>query len=203
SLARRTWLERTTSTLSTTLELNGKMRSTPCPKLTLRTVKLPCGPPLREITVPSNACTRSLSPSLIFTWTRTLSPGTKGGMSLRLVLARSFSMIRFVMILLLFSEIVKKKLSKAFCWLLLPATCDLRRSDCWRGPADPGDCAKSSLKLFAGASGVSLRDYPKPALREPASRESPRAVCSAGNPAIHRMHKWNRDRLLQPHLFLR
>jgi len=38
-----TWFERTTSTLSSTLELKGKIRSTPWPKLTLRTVKLPAG----------------------------------------------------------------------------------------------------------------------------------------------------------------
>src|SRR5689334_3310145 len=69
------------------------MRSTPWPKLTLRTVKLPCGPLRMEITVPSNACTRSLSPSLIFTCTRTLSPGFTFGMSLRCSLAASFSMM--------------------------------------------------------------------------------------------------------------
>src|SRR5215831_7687313 len=76
-----------------TLELNGKMRSTPWPKLTLRTVKLPPGPLRREMTVPSNACTRSLSPSLIFTWTRTVSPGLMAGRSLRCSLAASFSMM--------------------------------------------------------------------------------------------------------------
>src|SRR5262249_30015742 len=76
-----------------TLELNGKMRSTPWPKLTLRTVKLPPGPLRREMTVPSNACPRSLSPSLIFTWTRTVSPGLISGMSLRCSLAATFSMM--------------------------------------------------------------------------------------------------------------
>src|SRR5260370_5859587 len=69
------------------------MRSTPWPKLTLRTVKLPPGPLRREITVPSKACTRSLSPSLIFTCTRTVSPGLMAGMSLRCSLAASFSMM--------------------------------------------------------------------------------------------------------------
>src|SRR5579871_4404148 len=73
------------------------MRSTPCPKLILRTVKLACGPLSRLITTPSNACTRSLSPSLIFTCTRTVSPGRNAGRSVRWVLASSFSIIRFDM----------------------------------------------------------------------------------------------------------
>src|ERR1043166_7122876 len=59
------------------------------------------------MTTPSNACRRSLSPSLIFTCTRTLSPGANSGMSVRLALARSFSMIRLVMTLSLVSEILK------------------------------------------------------------------------------------------------
>src|SRR5215469_5038740 len=73
------------------------MRSTPWPKLILRTVKLACGPLSRLITTPSNACTRSLSPSLIFTWTRTVSPGRNAGRSVRCVFASSFSIIRFDM----------------------------------------------------------------------------------------------------------
>src|SRR6266550_907273 len=77
----------------------GNMRSTPWPKLIFLTVKLACGPRVRAITTPSNACNRSLSPSLIFTCTRTLSPGTKAGRSVRNVLARSFSMIRFDMMM--------------------------------------------------------------------------------------------------------
>src|SRR4051794_11582481 len=70
-----------------TLELKGKIRSTPCPKLILRTVKVPCGPLLMAMTRPSNACRRSLSPSLIFTWTRIWSPGTNVGKSVRLSLS--------------------------------------------------------------------------------------------------------------------
>ena len=46
--------------LSITLELVGKMRSTPWLKLILRTVKLGWLPPLLEITTPSNACKRYL-----------------------------------------------------------------------------------------------------------------------------------------------
>src|SRR4051812_44370331 len=69
------------------------MRSTPCPKLTLRTVKLGCRPPRCLITVPSNICTRSLSPSLIFTCTRTVSPGTNDGRSVRRILLINFSNI--------------------------------------------------------------------------------------------------------------
>jgi len=46
----------------------GKMRSTPWPKLTLRTVMFSPKPVfLRAIRVPSNACRRSFSPSRIFT----------------------------------------------------------------------------------------------------------------------------------------
>jgi hypothetical protein len=41
--------------LSMTLELMGKMRSTPWPKLILRTVKLGCAPLLRAMTIPSKA----------------------------------------------------------------------------------------------------------------------------------------------------
>src|SRR5450631_2949019 len=78
-----------------TLACRGKMRSTPWPKLILRTVKLACGPLSRLMTTPSNTCTRSLSPSLIFTWTRTVSPGWNAGRSVRSDLASSFSMIRF------------------------------------------------------------------------------------------------------------
>src|ERR1017187_4181151 len=76
-----------------TFEWVGKMRSTPCPKLILRTGKLGWSPWLLEMTTPSNACKRSLSPSLIFTWTRTVSPGLKSGRSVRRVLASSRSMI--------------------------------------------------------------------------------------------------------------
>src|SRR6516165_4267100 len=76
-----------------TFEFKGKMRSTPCPKLILRTVKLGCVPPLLAMTSPSNAWRRSLSPSLIFTCTRTVSPGRNCGKSVRRVLAISRSII--------------------------------------------------------------------------------------------------------------
>src|ERR1022692_2337458 len=69
----------------------GKMRSTPWPKLTLRTVMLSPMPVfLRAITVPSKACKRSLSPSLIFTCTRMVSPGRNSGVSVRLFLLMTF-----------------------------------------------------------------------------------------------------------------
>ena len=55
------------------------MRSTPSPKLILRTVKVGASPWLLRMTMPSNAWTRSFSPSLIFTWTRTVSPGSNSG----------------------------------------------------------------------------------------------------------------------------
>src|SRR6185436_8835573 len=60
------------------------MRSTPMPPETLRTVNIwreP--PPLREMTMPWKIWMRSLSPSLTFTWTLTVSPGAKLGMSVR------------------------------------------------------------------------------------------------------------------------
>src|SRR5580700_2914908 len=82
-----------TSILSMTLESMGKMRSTPWPKLILRTVKLGCAPRVREMTTPSNACKRSFSPSLIFTSTFTVSPGPNFGMSVRRDFASSFSII--------------------------------------------------------------------------------------------------------------
>src|SRR5437763_11954976 len=69
------------------------MRSTPWPKLILRTVKLACGPLVFLMTTPSKACSRSLSPSLIFTCTRTVSPGVKLGMSLRCSFCASFAII--------------------------------------------------------------------------------------------------------------
>src|SRR6476620_3809274 len=45
------------------------------------------------ITVPSNACTRFLSPSTTFTLTSTLSPGSKSGMVLPRRLISSCSMV--------------------------------------------------------------------------------------------------------------
>src|ERR1035437_8407590 len=63
------------------------MRSTPWPKLILRTVKVPWGPLLMAMTRPSKACKRSASPSLILTWTRVWWPGTNSGRSVRLSLS--------------------------------------------------------------------------------------------------------------------
>ena len=83
---------------------------------------------------------------------------------------------------------------KSFCRRLRPAISCLRRSDRCARSSRSGRLRRSSPTLFAGASGVSLRDCRKPALPEPASRENLRAACSADNPAIHPMHKWNRHR---------
>src|ERR1017187_7784494 len=67
---------------STTLACTGKIRSTPWPKLTLRTVMLsPMPMPLRAINTPSKAWRRSFSPSLILTCTLMLSPGRNSGNS--------------------------------------------------------------------------------------------------------------------------
>src|SRR5262245_61965560 len=61
-------------------ECSGKMRSTPCPNDTLRTVKVARSPPrCMPITVPSKIWMRSLSPSRTLTWTRTVSPERIGG----------------------------------------------------------------------------------------------------------------------------
>ena len=55
----------------------GKMRSTPTPAETFRTVKFSLIPPPRfAITMPSNACTRSLSRSRTRNMTRIVSPGS-------------------------------------------------------------------------------------------------------------------------------
>src|SRR2546428_7339848 len=65
-------------------ECTGKVRSTPTPYDVLRTVKVSrLAPPLRPMTVPSKTWMRSLSPSTTRTCTRTVSPGLKGGTSLR------------------------------------------------------------------------------------------------------------------------
>src|SRR5437870_3761856 len=61
-------------------ECDGKMRSTPTPAEILRTVKVALIPaPRRAMHTPSNACSRSLSPSRTRTITRTVSPGSKAG----------------------------------------------------------------------------------------------------------------------------
>src|SRR5437016_1893888 len=65
-------------------ECTGKVRSTPTPYDVLRTVKVSrLAPPLRPMTVPSKTWMLSLSPSTTRTCTRTVSPGLKGGTSLR------------------------------------------------------------------------------------------------------------------------
>src|ERR1700761_2253204 len=62
----------------------GNVRSTPTPKLTLRTVKVSwTPPPWRRITAPWNTWTRSRLPSTTRTWTLTVSPGRNSGMSSR------------------------------------------------------------------------------------------------------------------------
>src|SRR5690242_7342621 len=65
-------------------ECTGKVRSTPTPKLTLRTVNVSRLPlPLRRITMPWNTWTRSRLPSTTRTCTLRVSPGAKSGMSSR------------------------------------------------------------------------------------------------------------------------
>src|ERR1700733_7016472 len=81
------------------------MRSTPWPKLILRTVKEPWGPFLTAMTIPSKAWRRSLSPSLIFTCTRMVSPGAKSGRSVRWSLSASFCMIGWIDIVVSLLEV--------------------------------------------------------------------------------------------------
>src|SRR4051794_7152977 len=64
-------------------ECSGKMRSTPWPNETLRTVNEARVPPrCTPITTPSNTWMRSLSPSRTFTCTRTVSPDFIAGRSI-------------------------------------------------------------------------------------------------------------------------
>src|SRR3546814_724173 len=56
---------------------------------------------LRAIIVPSKTWMRSLSPSLIFTWTRMVSPGRKLGRSLFMNLASNFSSAGFSIVVFL------------------------------------------------------------------------------------------------------
>src|SRR5687768_3796151 len=77
-------------------ECFGNVRSTPTPKLTLRTVNVSRTPlPLIRITTPWNTCTRSRVPSTTRTWTFNVSPGPKSGMSLRRW-ARSTRSVAFI-----------------------------------------------------------------------------------------------------------
>src|SRR6478735_3364988 len=77
-------------------ECFGKVRSTPTPKLTLRTVNVSRTPlPLIRITTPWNTCTRSRLPSTTRTCTFSVSPGPKSGMSLRRW-ARSTRSVAFI-----------------------------------------------------------------------------------------------------------
>src|SRR5271165_3656122 len=65
-------------------ECTGKVRSTPTPKLTLRTVKVSRTPsPWRRITTPWKIWTRSRVPSTTRTCTLTVSPGRNSGTSSR------------------------------------------------------------------------------------------------------------------------
>src|ERR1700675_1626221 len=58
-------------------ECSGKVRSTPTPYEIRRTVNEARAPsPCLRMTTPSKACIRSFSPSIIFTCTRTVSPGS-------------------------------------------------------------------------------------------------------------------------------
>src|SRR6185503_3332338 len=82
SLARRTRADRVTSTFWIVGEWSGRIRSTPWPNDTFRTVNDARVPPrCIPITTPSKIWMRSLSPSRTFTWTRTVSPAFIAGRS--------------------------------------------------------------------------------------------------------------------------
>ena len=147
----------------------GKIRSTPWPKLTLRTVMVRLTPLLCwAITVPSNACNRSLSPSLIFTCTRMVSPGRNSGWPLRLVPGRDLrqqcvfhnqnpsSMISQTGDP--FSQILSSSIDRAAAARFFPA---------------PPSAATAGFP----------HGFRPAALPEPSSREIPPAWYIAGNPA--------------------
>src|SRR5690242_8325598 len=168
------------------------MRSTPCPKLILRTVKLACGPEVREITTPSKACTRSLSPSLILTCTRTVSPGPNLGKSVRRLLASSFSMMRLdISFPLCVGQVGPGNHSKFFFPKFGQVTARPPGS-VRSAAADRDGCAASSPRPRAGASGESAHDRRKPALPAPPCRETLPAAYSADNPAALRKRTWRR-----------
>src|SRR5882762_9317122 len=82
SLARRTRPFRSNPISAIKGACSGKMRSTPTPAEIFRTVNVSLiPPPRRAMQIPSNACSRSFSPSRTRTITRTVSPGAKAGMS--------------------------------------------------------------------------------------------------------------------------
>src|SRR5882672_1058396 len=96
SFARRTRPLRTSSISAIAGACNGKMRSTPTPAEIFRTVKVALMPaPRRAMHTPSNACRRSLSPSRTRTITRTVSPGSNAGRSVRSP-SRSTALNRFM-----------------------------------------------------------------------------------------------------------
>jgi len=75
----------TISTLSMDGVCMGKMRSTPTPSDTLRTVKvLSVVPRFTRRTTPWKTWMRSLSPSMMRVWTLTVSPARNSGMSIRM-----------------------------------------------------------------------------------------------------------------------
>src|SRR6476469_4383023 len=75
-------------------ECTGKVRSTPTPKLTLRTVNVSRTPsPCRRMTTPWNSWTRERLPSTTFTCTLRVSPARKAGTSSRRLAASSESSV--------------------------------------------------------------------------------------------------------------
>src|SRR3954471_11266355 len=87
---------------STTGVCTGKVRSTPTPKLTLRTVKVSrIPPPWRRMTAPWKTWMRERLPSITRTCTLTVSPGRNWGMSARSESASRASRVFIAAILVL------------------------------------------------------------------------------------------------------
>ena len=83
-VTRRTSPRVTISISSKIGEWSGKVRSTPTPKETLRTVKVrPMPAPWMRITTPWKIWTRERVPSMTLTWTLTVSPARNSGRSSR------------------------------------------------------------------------------------------------------------------------
>src|SRR3954469_13689287 len=87
-------------------EWSGKVRSTPTPKETLRTVNVrPTPEPCTRITTPWKIWTREREPSTTLTCTLTVSPARKSGRSSRLrALPRSVTAAKFLTLMSLLTD---------------------------------------------------------------------------------------------------
>src|ERR1039458_4815111 len=186
----------------------GKMRSTPWPKLTLRTVIVSPNPVLlRAMTVPSKAWSRSLSPSLIFTWTLMVSPGRKvGTASGRLFLLMNFVNNAFCMEISLIFYHIRSRGPALLAVGARHKACSAQNRECQRAAsrnrplanargsvpggvvtAHPAAGPAAGARFFpwrpGRGSGGSLRDFRSTILPAPSSRGNRRDGGRGGNPA--------------------